>query len=121
MPRRQQQPRGQGHAPVDVIRDGAIKATIWENQGQKGTYLSTTFAKTYEDQNGDLKDTNTFTQSELLRVSELARKAYDRGNELRQGTGQESDPGRRPQVLNDRQGGPEGNTRRSGRSPGYER
>ena len=34
--------------PVEVLRDGALKATIWENEGENGTYFTTTFARTYQ-------------------------------------------------------------------------
>ena len=71
--------------PKSVIRDGNLKATIWENQGEKGTYFTTTLAKTYRDQNGELRDTNVFTGNDLLRVSELAREARTKTRELRQG------------------------------------
>lgn len=73
-----------GNPPADVVRDGSLKASIWENEGKKGPYYTTTLAKTYEDRNGQLRDTNVFNNSDLLRVSELARQAYARTNDLRQ-------------------------------------
>ena len=63
--------------PVDVIRDGALKATIWENDSENGVYFSTVLARTYEDADGRLRDTHSFNGSELLRISELARRAYE--------------------------------------------
>lgn len=62
--------------PIEVLRDGAIKASIWRNEGDKGEFLTVTFARTYTDQNGDLKDTSAYTGRDLLVVSELAREAY---------------------------------------------
>ncbi len=73
-----------GNPPASVLKDGNLKASIWENEGQKGTYFTTTFAKVYEDKNGKIRDTNVFNNSDLLKVSELARQAYGRTNELRQ-------------------------------------
>lgn len=73
-----------GSPPASVIRDGNLKASIWENEGNKGTYFTTTIAKTYRDGNDKIRDTNVFNNSDLLRVSELARQAYGRTNELRQ-------------------------------------
>ena len=73
-----------GSPPASVIKDGNLKASIWENEGQKGTYYTTTFAKVYEDRNGNLRDTSVFNNADLLKVSELARQAYTRTNELRQ-------------------------------------
>lgn len=79
----------QSKRPADTIRDGNIKATIWENQGEKGPYYSTVLAKTYEDRDGNLRDTHSFSGTDLLKVSELARDAYGRINELRREHSQE--------------------------------
>lgn len=63
--------------PIDTLRDGRLKATIWENVNeQNDTYHSVTLAKTYEDRNGKLQDTASFSAGELLRVAELAREAH---------------------------------------------
>ena len=62
--------------PAATLRDGNLKATIWQNEGEKGAYFTTTFAKTYRDQqSGELRDTNVFTSNDLLKISELAREA----------------------------------------------
>ena len=68
--------------PVETLRDGAIKAAIWKNESENGPFFSVTFARTYK--NGEeLKDTDSFSGSELLRLARLAEKAYDRTNKLR--------------------------------------
>jgi len=69
--------------PASVIRDGNLKATLWSNQSDKGVYVSTTFAKTYEGRDGQVKDTSSFSGTDLLRISELAKKAYALGNRIR--------------------------------------
>jgi len=73
----------QTRQPADVIRDGTLKATIWRNECEDGPFYSTTFARTYEDRDGTLRDAHSFSGSELLKISELGRKAYDRSSELR--------------------------------------
>lgn len=78
----QQQPETNG--PADVLRDGNIKATIWKNERENGPSYNTTFARTWQDESGAYRDTHSFSGTELLRVSELARSAYARTNELRQ-------------------------------------
>ena len=93
--------------PTSVIRDGSLKATIWENQGEKGTYFTTTFAKTYRDQHsGELRDTNVFTNNDLLKVSELAREARAKTRELQQdrsyNRSQERTPERTPEHSPER-------------------
>lgn len=78
----QQQPETNG--PADVLRDGNIKATIWKNERENGPSFSTVFARTWQDEEGAYRDSHSFSGTELLRVSELARAAYVRTNELRQ-------------------------------------
>lgn len=69
--------------PADVIRDGNLKASIWRNEGENSVSYATTIARTYKTEDGAYRESNSFTGTELLRVSELARKAYDRTNDLR--------------------------------------
>ena len=67
--------------PVETLRDGAIKAAIWKNESENGAFFAVTFARTYK--NGDeLKDTDSFSGSQLLRLARLAEKAYDRTSKL---------------------------------------
>lgn len=91
-PRSEQQPQQQDadiNRPEDTLRDGSLKATIWRNEGENGEYYSTTIARTWQDEDGNYRDSHSFSGSELLRVSELARGAYARTNELRQEQQQE--------------------------------
>jgi len=69
--------------PADVIRDGRLKATIWQNSGENGPFWSVEFARTITDQNGNAKDVRSFSQTETLRISELSREAYGRVNSLK--------------------------------------
>ena len=69
--------------PRDVLRDGNLKASLWRNESEKGPFYSATLTRTYKDQDGELRDAHSFSGGELLRVSELARKAYDRTRQLR--------------------------------------
>jgi hypothetical protein len=68
--------------PIDQIRDGALKATIWANTGEKGVYYSVSIARTYRTENG-YNETNSFRGADLLKLARLAQKAYDRTAELR--------------------------------------
>jgi len=70
------------NGPVDTVRDKNLKASIWRNQGERGDFFTVKFAKTYRDSDGTLRDTNNFTDTEILRVSELARRTYGRVSEL---------------------------------------
>jgi len=67
--------------PVETLRDGSVKAAIWKNEGENGTFYNVTFARTYIS-DGNIKDTDSFSGTQLLRLSRLAEKAYDRVAEL---------------------------------------
>lgn len=73
--------------PVDTIRDGSLKATIWKNPPkggtEKGPVYSVQITRTWRDEQGNYHDSGRFSRSELIRVARLANKAYDRELELR--------------------------------------
>ena len=71
------------NAPADVIPDGNLKATIWRNEAESGPFYATSFVRTFRDSEGQFHDTKSFVAADLLRLSELARKAYTRTSELR--------------------------------------
>lgn len=79
-----QSQKPENNGPADVLRDGNIKATIWKNERENGPSFSTVFARTWQDEEGGYRDSHSFSGTELLRVSELARGAYTRTIELRQ-------------------------------------
>lgn len=95
--------------PADVIRDGNLKASIWRNEGENSVSYATTIARTYKTEDGAYRESNSFTGTELLRVSELARKAYDRTNDLRREDYERGDDGRLASK-----------TRESSRAPDFE-
>jgi len=69
--------------PVETIRDGAIKAAIFQNRGENGTFYGVRITRVYTDADGVYHDSTSFSGSELLRVARLAAKAYDRVDALR--------------------------------------
>ena len=69
--------------PIETIRDGAIKATIWKNPTERGTsFYSVDFSRTYK-QGETFKDSHSFSGTEPLQVARLAALAYDKIAELR--------------------------------------
>lgn len=70
--------------PELVHRDGSLKATVWRNEGEKGPYFTTSFARTYADKEGKPRDTQSFSQTDLLRLAELGRETYGMINDLKQ-------------------------------------
>ena len=69
--------------PLETLRDGRLKATVWENQGENGSYHTVTLAKVYEGKDGQLQETSSFSAGELLRVAELARESHGLIRDLR--------------------------------------
>ncbi|NKB59160.1 MAG: hypothetical protein GKS00_22765 [Alphaproteobacteria bacterium] len=88
--------------PIDKINDGHLKASIWRNEGEKGAFYSTTFSRSYKDSEGKYRDTQSFTGTDLLKLSELARGAYARTNELRREDHEQSRENRREDFKEER-------------------
>ena len=63
--------------PVKKINDGRITAAIWKNFGEKGTFYSVTITRSFKDELGNYKDTDSFSGTDLLIVGRQAVKAYD--------------------------------------------
>ena len=70
--------------PIDTIRDGSVKASIWRNEGQNGPFYSVTYGRTYTGENDKPKDAHDFSGGDILKQQRLAGKAYDRIQELRE-------------------------------------
>ena len=68
--------------PVETLRDGAIKAAIWKNESENGVFHAVTFARTFTDDKGEIRDSESFSGSQLLRLARLADKAYERTSKL---------------------------------------
>lgn len=68
--------------PEKTISDGAIKATIWKRETQKGTFYATTFTKTYKDNKGEYQNSQNFSGTDLLKVAELAKQSYQASRDL---------------------------------------
>lgn len=70
--------------PIDTLRDGSLKATIWKRESERGSFYSVNFSRFYRDDEGSYHDADSFSGPELLRLAHLAAKAYDRTSQLRQ-------------------------------------
>lgn len=73
----------ESNKPVETLRDGNLKASIWRNEGENGPTFSTTFARTWRDDQGRFHDSQSYAGADMLRLGELSRTAYHRTNELR--------------------------------------
>ncbi|QDU98595.1 hypothetical protein [Lignipirellula cremea] len=76
--------------PADTLYDRTMKAVIWTNQSSEGPVrYNVEFVRSYKTDNGEWKESRSFSGAELLRVGRLASLAYDRIAELRRQEKQE--------------------------------
>lgn len=71
------------NAPVETIRGrGGIKATIWKNASSNGSFYSIELSRTYKTDDG-FNDSRSFSDTDLLVLTNLLPKAYDRVADFR--------------------------------------
>ena len=65
-----------GTQPVHKIRQGAVSASIWRNETERGQMFNVTFQRAYKD--GDTwKNSNSFGRKDLLVVGLIAARAFE--------------------------------------------
>ena len=64
--------------PIETIRHEGLKATIWDNSSDEGPFFTATLSRTFKDKDGNYKDSNSYSPSNLLVASHIAQKAFDR-------------------------------------------
>ncbi len=77
----------ENNKPVEVLRDGNLKAAVFRNEGEKGPFFSVSLSRTYTDERGQYHDSNVLSGTELLRGAELLRKSYDVSRDLKKDLG----------------------------------
>ena len=65
-----------GNRPVHTIRHGRIKATIWANQTQRGTMYNVTIVRSYQDEQNNWHDSQSFGVLDLMTVAKAAFDAH---------------------------------------------
>ncbi|QDG74402.1 hypothetical protein [Labrenzia sp. PHM005] len=71
------------NTPLETLRDGAVKVTIWENQSQKGIWYSVEPGRAYTDAEGIVKTATWLSKMDILKLRRLLDQAYDRIREIR--------------------------------------
>lgn len=75
---------GQGNRPVETLRDGALKLSIFRNQGDRGPFYSMVPGRIYTDGKTEkIRETSSLSGSEPLRMANLLTKGYERVSEFR--------------------------------------
>ena len=72
----------ENNKPVKEFRAGQIKATIWENEKKNGKgetvkYKSVNIEKSYKDDDGNWKTSNTFFREDIPKLQLVAAKAFE--------------------------------------------
>ena len=63
--------------PANTLRCGSIKATIWQNVSEKGSFFSTTFSRPFKDQSGAWRDGTSFGLNDLEALVIVACEAKE--------------------------------------------
>jgi hypothetical protein len=70
---------GRGNKPVEILRDGALKISIFRNRGEQGDSYSMVPGRIYTDkETGQVHETNSFSGNEALRMAYLMTKGHER-------------------------------------------
>ena len=88
--------------PVEVLRDGPLKVSIFRNQSERGEYHSLDPSRIYTDDDGNVREAKTLRGTEALRMAHLLTKGYDRIGEFKTAMKQERKPARGRERDTDR-------------------
>ena len=76
-----------GNAPIKRIAYGSVSAKVWRNEveGQPLPFYSVTFQRTYTDKNTqEVRETHSFSDTDILKVQALVPRAYEHVTQLRE-------------------------------------
>lgn len=63
-----------GNAPEIVKKDGALRAAAWREEGEYGSFYNTKLTRYYKDSEGEVRETSTLRERDLLPAAELTRE-----------------------------------------------
>jgi hypothetical protein len=79
-----------GNRPVETLRDGALKLSIFRNQNEHGESYAMVPGRIYTDkESGQVRESSSLAGHEALRMAHLLTKGHDRVNEFRELTKRE--------------------------------
>ena len=64
--------------PVDEVRIGRVKATVWRNGTDEQPRHNVTFSRLYKDEAGEWKSTQSFGRNDLLVLAKVADLVHTR-------------------------------------------
>ena len=85
MPTQQQRPASNkaNNKPVHTVRHRNIKAAIWKNETANGPMYNVTVLRSYKDDGGEWKDSNSIGYDDLMNVAALMYEAHAYISEVR--------------------------------------
>ena len=64
--------------PIKTFKVGGVKASIWQNESQNGeAFFTTSIARSYRTENGEWKETSTYSRDDLPKIKLASEKAYE--------------------------------------------
>ena len=63
--------------PEKKFKAGAVSATIWKNNSDKGDFSSIQLDRAYKDKDNSWKHTNSFNAADLPKAIMVLNKAYE--------------------------------------------
>lgn len=82
-PTQKQSQLSKGNAPVEIIRDGNTKVSIFKNERENFTAYSMEAGRIYTDKGGQVHEAKSFSANEALKVARLLERGYDRIGEFK--------------------------------------
>ncbi len=68
--------------PASEVRLGNIRAAIWRNEGKNGVWFTVTADRSYRDDEGEPKSSQSFGRDDLLTLAKVMDLAHTRIFEL---------------------------------------
>jgi hypothetical protein len=62
--------------PVQEIRIGRVRAAIWENETENGTFHNVTLSRLYKDDHGKWNDSGSFGRDDLPLVAKVCDQVH---------------------------------------------
>ncbi len=91
----------QKEPPIEKIKVGSVQASIWEHQGPKGNFVSTTFSRSIS-KDGEFKNVHDFHGQHLDDLQRAAKEAkeFENAYKMQKGIGQDSEAMKRFEARN---------------------
>jgi hypothetical protein len=94
---------GRGNRPIETLRDGALKVSIFRNSGDRGDFYSMVPGRIFTDDKSDkIRETSSLSGSEPLRMANLLTKGYERVADFRAQSKEDRESTREEQGTEDR-------------------